>query len=57
MITGECLSVKTRDNGVLAVFRDVVYVKMRYPMYRGMTEIKAFLRNEGSLICEDCYER
>ena len=36
---------------------DVVFVKIRYPMYKGMTEITAFLRNEGSFICEDCYNK
>lgn len=36
---------------------DVVFVKMRYPMYKGMTEITAFLRSEGSIICEDCYKK
>ncbi|OIJ16844.1 Fe3+ hydroxamate ABC transporter substrate-binding protein [Anaerobacillus alkalidiazotrophicus] len=36
---------------------DVVYVKMRYPQFRGMTEIKAYLQNEGKFICEDCYEK
>ncbi|AYA76127.1 Fe3+ hydroxamate ABC transporter substrate-binding protein [Bacillus sp. Y1] len=34
---------------------EVVYVKMRYPERKGMTEITAFLRNEGQLICEDCF--
>ena len=33
---------------------DVVFVKIRYPMYKGMSEITAFLRNEGSFSCEDC---
>lgn len=36
---------------------DIVFVKMHYPMHKGMTEIKAFLRNEGSFICEDCYNK
>ncbi|WP_082252926.1 Fe3+ hydroxamate ABC transporter substrate-binding protein [Bacillus sp. FJAT-27251] len=36
---------------------DVVYVKMRYPSYKGMTEITAYLRNEGSFVCEDCFEK
>lgn len=31
---------------------DVIYVKMRYPMYKGSTEKTAFLRNE-TIICED----
>ncbi|KKK39164.1 Fe3+ hydroxamate ABC transporter substrate-binding protein [Mesobacillus campisalis] len=34
---------------------DVVYVKMRYPSYKGMTEITAYLKNEGSFLCEDCF--
>ena len=34
---------------------EVIYVKMRYPKRKGFTEIKAFLRNEGTLICEDCF--
>lgn len=33
---------------------EVVYVKMRYPERKGMTEIKAYLRNEGIFICEAC---
>ncbi|USK62488.1 Fe3+ hydroxamate ABC transporter substrate-binding protein [Peribacillus asahii] len=36
---------------------DVVFVKMRYPNYKGMTEITAYLRNEGSFICEDCFKK
>ena len=36
---------------------DVVFVKIRYPMYKGMAEITAFLRNEGSFSCEDCYNK
>ena len=28
---------------------EVVLVKMRYPKRKGMTEIKAYLKNEGSL--------
>ena len=35
---------------------DVVYVKVRYPLHKGMTEITAYLKNEGTVICEDCYE-
>jgi len=35
---------------------DVVFVKMRYPEGRGFTEIKAYLQNEGKLICEDCFD-
>jgi len=36
---------------------EVVYVKMRYPERKGMTEIKAYLQNEGKLICEDCFNK
>ena len=36
---------------------EVVYVKMRYPERKGMTEIKAYLRNEGTFICEACYKK
>lgn len=36
---------------------DVVYVKMRYPKHKGMTEIKAYLKNEGRFICEDCFDK
>ncbi|MFE4075398.1 Fe3+ hydroxamate ABC transporter substrate-binding protein [Peribacillus sp. YIM B13477] len=28
---------------------EVVFVKMRYPKCKGMTEIEAYLKNEGSL--------
>lgn len=31
---------------------EVIFVTMRYPERRGMTEIKAFIHNEGELICE-----
>jgi hypothetical protein len=30
---------------------------MRYPERKGMTEIKAYLQNEGKLICEDCFSK
>lgn len=33
---------------------NVVFVKMRYPKRKGLTEIKAYLRNEGEFICEEC---
>ncbi|WP_017379283.1 hypothetical protein [Paenisporosarcina sp. TG-14] len=36
---------------------DVVFVKMRYPKRSGFTEIKAYLRNEGKFICEDCFNK
>ena len=34
---------------------DIVFVKMRYPKRKGFTEIKAYLRNEGKFICENCF--
>ncbi|APH05669.1 Fe3+ hydroxamate ABC transporter substrate-binding protein [Bacillus weihaiensis] len=34
-----------------------VYIKLKWPKRRGFTEIKAFLRNEGSFICEECSGR
>ena len=34
---------------------DIVFVKIKYPKRRGFTEIKAYLRNEGKFICENCY--
>ena len=34
---------------------EVVFVKMRYPERKGMNEIKAFIQNEGKLICEACF--
>lgn len=37
--------------------RDVVYVKMKYPTTRGMTEIKAYLQTNGEFICEACYKK
>ncbi|MGG3889359.1 Fe3+ hydroxamate ABC transporter substrate-binding protein [Metabacillus fastidiosus] len=33
-----------------------VYVKLRYPKWGGMTEIKAYLQNEGKFFCEKCIE-
>lgn len=36
---------------------DMVYIKMRYPERRGMTEIKAYLKNEGRFICEACFDK
>ncbi|MBW3112314.1 Fe3+ hydroxamate ABC transporter substrate-binding protein [Bacillus sp. MCCB 382] len=35
---------------------DVVYIKMRYPERKGMTEIKAYLNNEGTFLCEECFK-
>jgi hypothetical protein len=34
---------------------DLIYVKMQYPRRKGMTEITAFLKKEGSFICEKCF--
>lgn len=36
---------------------EVVFVKMRYPKRKGFTEIKAYLRNEGTFICEECFNQ
>jgi hypothetical protein len=36
---------------------EVVYIKMRYPEYDGMTRIKKFLELEGKIICESCQEK
>nr|WP_083978862.1 Fe3+ hydroxamate ABC transporter substrate-binding protein [Bacillus alveayuensis] len=35
---------------------ELIYVQMRYPEKRGMTEIKAFIQNEGKIICSHCFE-
>jgi len=32
-----------------------VFVKMKYPSIRGVTEIKAYIKNNGTLICTRCY--
>ncbi|AHA29868.1 Fe3+ hydroxamate ABC transporter substrate-binding protein [Exiguobacterium sp. Leaf187] len=32
-----------------------VYIQMRYPKHRGMTEVKAYLKSEGRFICEQCF--
>nr|WP_090949297.1 Fe3+ hydroxamate ABC transporter substrate-binding protein [Parageobacillus thermantarcticus] len=34
-----------------------IYVRMRYPSYRGMVEITAFLKQEGTIICEGCFSQ
>jgi hypothetical protein len=34
-----------------------IYVRMRYPSYRGMVEIQAFLKQEGTIICEVCFSQ
>ena len=33
---------------------EIVFVKIKYPKLKGFTEIKAYLRNEGKFVCEDC---
>lgn len=35
----------------------ITYVKLRYPKMRGTTEIKAYLKNEGTFFCEDCFNK
>ncbi|WJY27233.1 MULTISPECIES: hypothetical protein [Sporosarcina] len=30
------------------------FVKLHYPKKKGFTEIKAYMKNEGTFICEDC---
>jgi hypothetical protein len=34
---------------------DVVFVKMHFPKRKGITKIKAYLRNEGTFICEEFF--
>jgi hypothetical protein len=34
-----------------------VFIQLRYPKRKGMTEIKAYLRNEGRFICESCFHQ
>nr|WP_132370697.1 Fe3+ hydroxamate ABC transporter substrate-binding protein [Melghiribacillus thermohalophilus] len=34
---------------------DVVFIKMRFPEHKGMTEIKSYLKHAGSFICENCF--
>ena len=36
---------------------EVVFIKMRYPKRKGITELKAYLSNEGVFICEDCFQQ
>lgn len=36
---------------------DVVFIQMRYPKRKGMVEIKAFLKNEGTFICVQCFQQ
>jgi hypothetical protein len=34
-----------------------IFVKMRYPKSKGMTEIKAFIQYQGKIICEECNKK
>ncbi|ADE68112.1 MULTISPECIES: hypothetical protein [Priestia] len=34
-----------------------VWVRMKYPSKRGVTEIKAFLHQEAQFVCMDCFEK
>ncbi|KAB7673216.1 Fe3+ hydroxamate ABC transporter substrate-binding protein [Bacillus sp. B1-b2] len=34
---------------------ELIFVKIRYPERRGFAEIKAFLQDEGQIICEACF--
>ncbi|WNF24712.1 Fe3+ hydroxamate ABC transporter substrate-binding protein [Mesobacillus jeotgali] len=34
-----------------------IFVKMRYPETKGMTEIKAFIKYQGKIICEVCLNK
>ncbi|RMA94390.1 Fe3+ hydroxamate ABC transporter substrate-binding protein [Priestia megaterium] len=34
-----------------------VWMRMKYPSKRGMTEIKAFLHQEAQFVCMDCFEK
>jgi hypothetical protein len=34
-----------------------IYMRMRYPSYRGMVEIKAFFQQEGTIIYEGCFSQ
>lgn len=36
---------------------DEVVIRMRYPKRKGFTEIKAYLQNEGEIICAPCNNR
>lgn len=31
-----------------------VFIKMRYPRIKGVTEIKAYIQNEGEIFCMAC---
>ncbi|MGM0846267.1 MAG: Fe3+ hydroxamate ABC transporter substrate-binding protein [Bacillota bacterium] len=33
-----------------------VYIKMRWPKRKGMTEIKAYLKKQGKFMCPTCVE-
>lgn len=36
---------------------DIVFIRMRYPKHKGMTEIQAYLKSEGKFICEECFNK
>ncbi len=33
-----------------------IILTMRYPMYKGNTEITAYLKNESTVFCKNCAE-
>ncbi|MEW4091567.1 Fe3+ hydroxamate ABC transporter substrate-binding protein [Bacillus altitudinis] len=47
-----CASCQKKIEG-----NEEVYVKLVYPKRRGMTEVKAWLRNEGVFYCQACTEQ
>lgn len=66
------MPISVYDVKVITVFKDIpkckkcgkdiegneeVVVTMRYQDRRGMTEIRAFIQNEGQIICMKCYEK
>ncbi|MFX0571876.1 Fe3+ hydroxamate ABC transporter substrate-binding protein [Bacillus pumilus] len=47
-----CASCRKKIEG-----NEEVYVKLVYPKRKGMTEVKAWLRNEGVFYCKACTEQ
>ncbi|QBQ06550.1 Fe3+ hydroxamate ABC transporter substrate-binding protein [Sporosarcina pasteurii] len=47
---------KCSECGIEIKGDDVVFLKMRYPKRKGMVEIKAYLNNEGTFLCENCFQ-
>ncbi|MFI8723366.1 Fe3+ hydroxamate ABC transporter substrate-binding protein [Bacillus altitudinis] len=45
-----CASCQKKIEG-----NEEVYVKLVYPKRKGMTEVRAWLRNEGVFYCKACY--